>query len=207
MTDELCRPAIGEVQTQSSLLGNWNDKQIQLTVLVPFHFVPGRGRIVTPNNRRVRIALKAAAGPYSLGIALHALQDSYSHQGFTGWEEPLNACQGWWYLRPLIPNIGHADMGVWPDVANIKWTDPRSGKLIDNRIRAMQAAKATWKALTKEEFKLEPFLKEIFLMSYEDRKKALIKRAPVQRYKKVKGDVELFIRAARKHLSVIMDSL
>ena len=40
-TDDLTEADLHGIQTQSAILGNWADRQIQLSVLVPFHFIPG----------------------------------------------------------------------------------------------------------------------------------------------------------------------
>ena len=40
-TDDLTAPDLHGIQTQSAIAGNWADRQVQLSVLVPFHFVPG----------------------------------------------------------------------------------------------------------------------------------------------------------------------
>ena len=40
-------------------------------------------------------------------------------------------------------------MRVIPDVANYVWTDPRSGKRIDNKPRTLRAAKATFDFLAR----------------------------------------------------------
>ena len=40
-TDELTESKVYGIQTQSDEFGNWKDEQIQHSVLVPFHFIPG----------------------------------------------------------------------------------------------------------------------------------------------------------------------
>jgi hypothetical protein len=40
-TDDLTEPDLHGIQTQCATVGNWADRQVQLSVLVPFHFVPG----------------------------------------------------------------------------------------------------------------------------------------------------------------------
>lgn len=237
-TDDLTKPDIHEIQTQSAILGNWKDKQIQLSVLVPFHFIPGDSEhfwMVTRNCSRARALVKIASNPFELGIALHVLQDTFSHENFSGWEERLNACQWFWYISNPTPNIGHADMGVTPDVINYIWTDPRSGKVIDNKKRALAAAKVTYQFLcdfcgSKSPEKwgnIAPRLREIFkLTSYEQRKDELCKLVPVKPYKpltlefqnRVKSYKHLtlefqgrykkdFITVARQHLSRVIESL
>lgn len=150
-TDDCQEADLYGIQTQSALLGNWDDTQIQFSVLVPFHFIPGDDPAhkwtVTPNCTRAKALLKQATNEYELGIALHVLQDTFSHQGFSGWAEPVNSCYPWYYLQAQLPNVGHAEMGVVPDVTHYVWTDPRTGQRVDNADRALGAAIATDTAL------------------------------------------------------------
>jgi hypothetical protein len=124
--------------------------------LTPFHFIPGKDQEypwkTTPNNFRARRLVNLAwknEDLFQFGVALHGLQDTFSHQGFSGWCEPLNSCFPWYYLESALPNIGHAEMRVIPDVTNYAWTDPRNGKKIYNWKRAMSATKATFDFLVK----------------------------------------------------------
>ena len=58
--------------------------------MIKYEEVTGKGKKqISFADVPLDIALKYAADPYRLGIALHALQDSYSHQGFTGWDEQV----------------------------------------------------------------------------------------------------------------------
>jgi hypothetical protein len=40
-TDDLTKADLHGIQTQSDVVGNWADTQVQMSVLVPFHFIPG----------------------------------------------------------------------------------------------------------------------------------------------------------------------
>lgn len=206
-TDDLTKADLYGIQTQSTTLGNWSDRQIQLSVLVPFHFIPGESWLVTANNKLSRILTETAANPFEFGVALHGLQDTFSHQGFSGWQEKANACWPWYYIQSPIPNIGHAEMGPIPDIINAVWTDPRSGEKIDNKIRAMRAAQATCEFLIQYSDAhndwpaIHETLEPIFKMSYDDRKRELINLADTPRYKEVKTYKKDFIEAARKHLA------
>jgi hypothetical protein len=182
-TDDLTKPDLYEIQTQSDILGNWAERQIQVSVLIPFHFLPGDDAghpwMTTRNNPRARNLVEAAKGdPLQLGIALHAFQDTFSHESFSGWNEDLNACFPWYQLEAALPNVGHAELRVIPDVVNYVWTDPRNGKQIDNKVRAMVAAKETFDFLVKffnpsvdpaVWSALEPKLKRIFKLEYDKR--------------------------------------
>ena len=155
-TDELTQADLYGIQTQSDVLGNWGDRQVQLSVLVPFHFIPGNDRThpwkTTRNNNRVRQLVDSALrkkNPFQFGIALHGLQDTFSHEGFSGWREDLNSCYPWYYIQSGLPNVGHAELLVTPDVVNYIWTDPRDGRRIDNKKRTMSATKATYDFLVQ----------------------------------------------------------
>lgn len=189
-TDDLTDPELHEIQTQCSLLDHWGDRQIQLSVLVPFHFIPGSDSthpwMTTRNSDRAHALVNAGAisgDLLQLGIALHGLQDTFSHETFSGWQEDLNSCFPWYYVTSTIPNVGHAEMRTIPDVVNYVWTDPRSGKRIDNKQRTMAAAKATFDVLVQHfagssngvawgdvKRQLQPIFR---LDSYDDRKQRL----------------------------------
>jgi len=154
-TDDLTEADLHGIQTQSAVVGNWGDRQIQFSVLVPFHFIPGNDTthpwMTTRNNswarRLVNVAYKKNL--FQLGIAIHGLQDTFSHENFSGWREKLNSCFPWYYVESSIPNVGHAEMRVIPDVVNYIWTNPRDGRRIDNKKRAMSAAKTSYDFLVK----------------------------------------------------------
>jgi hypothetical protein len=222
-TDDLTEADLHGIQTQSDIVGNWGDRQIQMSVLVPFHFLPGNDSahpwMTTPNNWRARRLVRAAkSNLLQLGIAIHGLQDTFSHQGFSGWRESLNSCFPWYYVQSTLPNVGHAEMRVVPDVVNYVWTDPRNGKRIDNKRRARSAAKATfgflaiiapsndsqkvWESLSSE-------LQQLFrLDSYDRRVDALCVLSGNKKidYKEVNVRLERdlkveFVRAANNHLA------
>jgi len=221
------------IQTQSAKIGNWNDPQIQHTVIVPFHFVPGdRNWIVEPNSDRVQnLVLEGILDPIQFGIALHALQDSFSHQNFTGWSEKHNSCYPWYYIQSGLPNIGHTEMGPAPDVVDYIWTDPRTGIKINNQDRALKCALATYDWLINfasqerhrqsvrlprvtdaDSFKDD--LISIFKTPSYDKRKLMLRELSNSKviYKKIKKDMEKthrrdFIFAAREHLQILLQSL
>jgi len=226
-TDDLTEADLHGIQTQSDIIGNWGDRQIQLSVLVPFHFIPGSDTthpwMTTRNNFRARRLVKLASRKnlFQLGIALHGLQDTFSHQRFSGWQEDLNACFAWYYIDSAIPNVGHAELRVIPDVVNYVWTDPRDGRRIDNKKRTMGAAKASYDFLVKffnptinpdvwQNLRRE--LQQIFrLESYDERKKSLCILSGNREieYNKVNESLERshksdFIQAASNHLAEAM---
>ncbi len=131
------------------------DIYVQRYVYVPFHFLPGDSSkkingntnplSVTPYSPNANAVLASALDskdPYRIGIALHTVADTWSHQDFTGLREEWNAVYPWYNVfKSLVPNIGHAEAGHSPDVISEPWIDYRIGKeLVDNKWRAFQAA-------------------------------------------------------------------
>ena len=203
-TDDLTEAELHGIQTQSDIVGNWGDRQIQLSVLVPFHFIPGND-------------------PKHPWMTLHGLQDSFSHETFSGWREDLNSCFPWYFVKSGIPNVGHAELRVVPDVVNYVWTDPRSGKRVDNKLRTMAAAKATFDFLAKffgpgidksVWATLKPKLRDIFRIDSYDRridKLCVLSGTKTIDYAVVNRTCERvcksdFIRAASNHLSAAVKS-
>lgn len=147
-TDKLIEPGLDGMFTQT--ISRWRQKKVQREVLIPFHFLPGEDEkqpwVVTADSwmARALVTFAASDNPIRFGIALHAYQDSFSHQGFTGWRDDFNSCWLWWDLRSIMPNVAHTEMGPIPDIATAVWTDPRTGKTIDNRKRVMACARGTY---------------------------------------------------------------
>jgi|GEM_PF-2840449 hypothetical protein len=127
------------------------DRAFQASVLGGFHFAGGEGavRVVLPGNASVTaLARKAAVlagssaryGLHALGIALHVLVDSFSHQGFSPFLHRVNATtgldlvprdpallesiQGFFLSKlPFLPPlVGHAQAGYCPDIPFLRWT-------------------------------------------------------------------------------------
>ena len=232
-TDDLDDFDLYGIQTQCKKLGNWSDRQVQLSVLVPFHFLPGgtsRSKWpwkTTENNARARQLLRtpvSTENPLSLGIALHALQDTFSHQGFSGWDEERNSCYPWYYLKSGLPNVGHAEMLVVPDIVDREWVDPRTGENIDNKERAIRAARETFGALAKYSgianpesiwSNLDQKLARIFANTSYDKRKNQLRRlsgSPSIRYSRITTSMQKrlrsrFLRAAAQHLAGAMKLL
>lgn len=227
-TDDLTEADLHGIQTQSAVLGNWGDRQIQLSVLVPFHFIPGSDSehpwMTTRNNSRAQHLIDIASSDvFQLGIALHGLQDTFSHEKFSGWQEELNACYAWYYIESVIPNVGHAELRATPDIVNCVWTDPRDGSLIDNKERTRQAAKATYEILVKFSKPKTPLstwqnlqkeLKRIFkIETYDQRKGELRKLSGNKRIRYDNVNKRLastyksdFVEAASNHLAAAIKS-
>lgn len=70
----------------------------------------------------------------ALGILLHIFMDSYAHEGFSGWRNPINSENNWYEL--FVPDLGHAEYGDKPDMVGCKWK--RRGVVVDNSVRFME---------------------------------------------------------------------
>ena len=141
-----CRPEATTCTGPLALDRAWQERTLRR-----YHFLADDRRpgVVTPGNRAVtRLARKAAvlaasAAPYglhALGLALHALADSFAHQGFSPFAGPLNRVrrltlepsdgnllgriQGFFLHQfpHLAPAIGHAEAGFCPDVPFLTWS-------------------------------------------------------------------------------------
>ena len=225
--DEVTEAELHGIQTQTITTGNWGDRQIQFSVHAPFHFLPGDDEVhkwkTTENSKNAQVLVKKAygKGDFRLGVSMHVMQDTFSHQTFSGWREELNSCYPWYYMVSALPNVGHAEMRVIPDVVHYIWTDPRTDTVIKNWERALRCSKATIKVLAKHPDAAnavqatqiwndsKTLLKEIFTTKkYDDRKQKLADFAGNAgiRYKKVAQKLEKqyekeFVEAATTHLA------
>lgn len=123
-----------------------------------FHFIPGgeeaedlcplehhdeKCLITIPNSDNAQSMMKSALRSgdlYRIGIAVHALADTWSHQNFIGSSSETNKGSG----LDVAPNIGHADFFHKPDIIHKIWTDCRFGadhSRIDNNDRFLSAAR------------------------------------------------------------------
>lgn len=85
-----------------------------------------------------------------LGIALHAFQDSYSHEGFVGRLDKRNVMglgRGYW----LIPPYAHSQMRRIPDRTECVWTDTRTGEVKNNAEIFSEALYQTYRLIRKPE--------------------------------------------------------
>jgi len=79
------------------------------------------GKFITQSidSANARAVLKKALdsdNPCRLGIALHSYADTWSHQNFSGLQEPWNSVYPWYNIfKSIAPNIGHAEAGHLPD--------------------------------------------------------------------------------------------
>jgi hypothetical protein len=109
------------------------------------------------------------------GIALHTLQDTFSHQGFIGLWHADNNCWPWQNFRRK--QYGHTDMLKIPDMIEHQWTDQRSGTYIDNHDRAKDALIATASVFDVDTADAEftKILDVINISKYDERKAAWAK--------------------------------
>lgn len=161
------------------------DWDVQKKVYMPFHFLPHRVR--RKHSRRFRYLTQEATGaegdlatllfhealtetdePYRLvrlGVALHPLVDSFSHQGFSGRHHNENKVGKIWHRGPdsrwslrlldayvdlFLPSIGHARALQNPDVAHLTWRyeDYRDHKIVRvNRDIALRACQLMYRFL------------------------------------------------------------
>ncbi|MBX6423144.1 DUF6765 family protein [Thermosulfurimonas sp. F29] len=158
-------------------------------VWIPFHFMPGgdesSGKSEDPFYRRLEVRparlgdgspmdrvlgriLEAGGRSYGLhllGIALHVLADTWSHQGFIGLTRPENEVddlevegegRGFWeFLKEefhdLAPKTGHAEALTIPDEPYRRWSyrDFRGDRHeIDNVERCLSAARECYRVLS-----------------------------------------------------------
>ncbi|MFW6025790.1 MAG: DUF6765 family protein [Candidatus Woesearchaeota archaeon] len=114
----------------------------------------------TPNNcyanEMIDIALQSD-NLYSIGIAIHAYLDTWSHQNFIGIRDCYNKAKSYGILR-LIPDfisdffvtLGHVSVKHNPDKPNKKWKDPRlKTSTINNNKRFIKAIKNLFDKLSE----------------------------------------------------------
>lgn len=160
-------------------------------IIIPFHFLPGNSKkkpwncITRSPNAITLMKLAIESGnPLRLGMVLHTLQDTYSHNYFSGRDENSNAKYFWW---TLVPSIGHMQFACDPDIIEDAWYDPRREKHIRNwfmgrrclydtllwlrRYACTWDLKAKW-SRRKTQYWIDTFIKHD---EYDDRKKFVIK--------------------------------
>ena len=121
-----------------------------------FHFIPGDpmaesarrkdGKMhilnTTPNSKLSQEVMHKAFNSskegrlYRIGIASHTYTDTWAHQNFVGFNDSFNGFD----LNP-IPNIGHSDAILDPDVVCKDWVDERLlYEVVSNNDRFILAA-------------------------------------------------------------------
>jgi len=221
-----------QTQVRFGPFSNWSDVHVQNTVLVPFHFIPGRDsqqesqwQVTEASDLADQLAKAAvrSKNPFRFGIALHTWQDTFSHAGFTGRREKINNRFSWYNpTAAIMPDVGHADLGPRPDII----FDPNNQ--IDNRTGALRCAATTlvWMnrfagngATVADSLALESALERAFSYAdYDERKKAIAAVGKSEmtgdsfRFGRVNKGVAAewrgeFVSAARIHLGLVMAGL
>ncbi|RJX36085.1 MAG: hypothetical protein C4525_01885 [Desulfarculus sp.] len=115
-------------------------------VYVPFHFLPpqatpsGRAQFITRPDSALAQELVALAASHpdrldrlvGLGLALHTYADTWAHQGFCGWTDPLNKVAGMFELDEngvpgqalsglWLGTVGHIQARSNPDLPYLRW--------------------------------------------------------------------------------------
>jgi len=138
-----------------------------LRVYLVFHFIPGDpmhpcasrrdGKMhilnTTPGSVNAADIMDAAIrseNVYRIGIACHSYADTWSHQNFTGFYDSFNAFKG--LFEQALPNIGHVDAQIVPDLPACKWKDRRltaENCEVDNISRFLDAARCLFEKLRR----------------------------------------------------------
>jgi hypothetical protein len=157
------------------------DWGVQKRVYIPFHFIPPEVMtssaqtydfVTKPSSRFAMMIFKEACRERTrldrlcrIGVALHTLADTWSHQGFSGRQHgendveriSIHTAKGWKHLfweniaLDLLPQIGHAEAGDLSDRPFQKWEYTRgsTGEVVerDNKQEFMTAAKVIYDRL------------------------------------------------------------
>jgi hypothetical protein len=152
-------------------------KQVQHEIYMPFHFLPSAiGDFIVRPAGGISLDLlhdalaetDAKLRLYRVGVALHTLADTFSHQGFSGRENSENdvidpqVLEGNEWKRPFLetaesvaaPLIGHAQAGELPDEPWREWRyQTKDGRKFDrdNQARCHIAAELIYEELLSED--------------------------------------------------------
>lgn len=183
-----------------------------------YHFLPTPGakdKIVSENSELAQELIKQATNPFERGIALHAFQDTFSHQGFTGTNSKVNDCFTW--DRPfyaILPNYGHTDMRKLPDMVDASWFDPRNGETVYTPVRAERCIKATLRSFPQgHTIDVAPLL-EPLEEPYDKRKRLWAELAGFSdiRFSEIKDKFwkeykKKFVKAAKRQRTIVKSHL
>jgi len=196
--------AWSNTETDKSLQVNWRNV-IWSNLGLYFHFLPGdpKDLVVRVDSELSRQIIgdeaicslpPAPLGVIALGIALHGLQDTYSHNGWVGKFSRHNVLPAWSHdkFTPSLPfPYGHSPKGREPDIANATWYDPRTNQTINNIDRVESALFATSQVLGLDH--TPAGVSKIFanVEDYEARKQALRELAgmPNLRFSEIRAEM------------------
>jgi hypothetical protein len=167
----------------SQTMNIFRPRKTLMRIYPVFHFIPGHPIVESARRRDGKMhVLNTTPGSamaqglmyrafesslysrlYRIGIATHGYVDTWAHQNFVGTDDGFNG----FAMNPM-PNIGHADALLAPDMINKKWIDKRIVESdVDNNLRFMEAAKSLFYLYTdyletdKERFPFEKVLLKI----------------------------------------------
>ncbi len=129
---------------------------VQKRIFIPFHFIPPRPIrrptdtfVTSPGSAFAKMVwVDACLEPdpalrlIRMGIALHTFADTWSHKWFSGRRHPENDVEAihifedgrWKHLTlencylDLMPQVGHAEAGAYPDMPQARWKFRRRGR-------------------------------------------------------------------------------
>jgi hypothetical protein len=189
-----------------------------------FHFWPGDpkdlicrvdsvlSRQIMDDLSSLRPGFRGDITKCRLGIALHGLQDTYSHQNWVGKFSRHNVLPAWSHgkFTPSLPFYhGHSPKPE-ADFANVTWYDPRTGETINNISRVCDALNASAQVLGIAECPQN--VADIFIEEddYEARKQALRELAgmPALRFSEIRKAMlakykEPFMQAAAAQAKIV----
>ena len=144
------------------------------------HFVPGddpdNPLVCTANSKLVQLIWDRADTRIQKGLAGHAFQDSWSHDGFIGacsrvnsppkWDKP-----GWW------PHYGHCGYLRAPDNAVAEWMDTRRNRPVRNHCYFQYCIEAMGRRLGIEDEVHDDIYAGLEIANYDKRKAYWLKLA------------------------------
>lgn len=140
-----------------------NPANHSLKIFLLHHFIPGDptsykakrrdGKMhllmPTPGSNNSLLVTNEASkrdNMYLFGIAAHAFADTFSHQNFIGTRDHMNSFTQ--NIDDIIPIVGHADVGIRPDIPDLIWDDIRmidQLQEVNNADRVIYAAQNLYK--------------------------------------------------------------
>ncbi len=128
---------------------------------------------------------------FLFGIFLHTYQDSFSHQGFSGYQTDRNSIYKWYNPLSVIPNIGHAEAMTLPDIATETWTDFRFDEEINNSQRVIDMTRGMdmiFSDLLKKNIYNVDFSREFLSYKYYFQRKQFFYNKGIKRFSQVKSE-------------------
>lgn len=127
---------------------------------------------------------------FLFGIFLHTYQDTFSHQGFSGYQNPVNSVYRWYSPLSIIPNIGHAEVMTLPDIATETWTDYRFDETVSNAQRVIDMTRGMdmiFSDLLKKNIYNVDFAREFLSYKYYFQRKQLFYNKGIKRFSQLRS--------------------